>query len=109
MSDAHAARVLPGFQADSKKIIFSALKDQADVLFCVNAKDIIDDRQLSNQSIDFRQYVWNMLRNIEKNIGIRPHLVINAIDVGHMFDIVLDFEKEFQRKNYKVRERYKIN
>lgn len=109
MSDTHATRVLPGFHADSKKIIFSALKDQADVLFCVSAKDIIDDRQLSNQAIDFRQYVRNMLRNIEKNIGIRPHLVINAIDVGHMFDVVLEFEKEFQRKNYKVRERYKIS
>jgi uncharacterized protein (UPF0371 family) len=25
-----------------------------------------------------------------------------------MFDIILAFEKEFQRKQYKVRERYKI-
>ena len=109
MTDAHASRVLPGFPADAKKTIFSSLQDQAEILFCVHANDIINDRQLSNQDIDFKQYVWNMLRSIEKNVGIRPHLVINSIDVGHMFDVVLAFEKEFQRKNYRVWERYKIN
>ena len=109
MSDTHAARVLPGFNVESKKLIFSSLKDQADILFCVCARDIIDNRQLGNQGIDFKTSVWNLLRNIEQNIGIRPHVVINAIDVEYMFDIVLEFEKEFQRKNYKVRERYKIN
>ncbi|MFA7717424.1 MAG: DUF1846 domain-containing protein [Candidatus Absconditabacterales bacterium] len=109
MSDTHAARVLPGFNSESKKLIFSLLKDQADILFCVSARDIIDNRQLGNQGIDFKTSVWNMLRNIEQNIGIRPHVVINAIDVENMFDIVLEFEKEFQRKNYKVREKYKIN
>jgi hypothetical protein len=35
--------------------------------------------------------------------------VINNIDVENMFDLILEFEKEFQRKNYKVWERYKIN
>ena len=109
MSDTHAARVLPGFNFESKKLIFSSLKDQAEVLFCVTAKDIIENRQLSNQDVDFKTHVWNMLRTIEQNIWLRPHVVINAIDVEDMFDVVLDFEKEFQRKNYRVRERYKIN
>ncbi|MCX6822737.1 MAG: DUF1846 family protein [candidate division SR1 bacterium] len=109
MSDMHAARVLPGFNAESKRLIFTSLKDQAEVLFCVRAKDIIENRQLSNQETDFKTYVRHMMRNIETNIGIRPHLVINAIDVEYMFDVVLEFEKEFQRKNYRVRERYKIN
>jgi uncharacterized protein (UPF0371 family) len=109
MSDTHAARVLPGFNVESKKIIFSSLKDQVDILFCVRAQDIIENRQLGNQDVDFKTSVRNMLRNIEQNLGIRPHLVINAIDVENMFDIVLEFEKEFQRKNYRVWERYKIN
>ena len=68
MSDTHAARVLPGFNFESKKLIFSSLKDQAEVLFCVTAKDIIENRQLSNQDVDFKTHVWNMLRTIEQNI-----------------------------------------
>lgn len=108
MYDAHAARVLPGFDPESKKQIFSSLKDQAEVLFCVNANDILSNRQLSNKDIDYKEYVYQMIRIIEKNIWIKPHIVINNIDVTNMFDVILAFEKDFQRKQYRVRERYKI-
>jgi len=84
------------------------LKSQAEILFCVNANDILSNRQLSNQNIDYKDYVYQLIRNIEKNIGLKPHIVINNIDVGNMFDMILEFEKDFQRKQYRVRERYKI-
>lgn len=109
MNDTHAARVLPWFDAESKKNIFASLKSQAEVLFCVNANDILSNRQLSNQNIDYKEYVYQLIRNIERNIWIKPHIVINNIDVTNMFDVILAFEKEFQRKQYRVRERYKIN
>jgi len=109
MYDTHAARVLPGFDPESKKDIFASLKGQAEVLFCVNANDIISNRQLSNQNIDYKDYVYQMIRIIEKNIWLKPHIVINNIDVGNMLDVILAFEKDFQRKQYRVRERYKIN
>ena len=68
MYDAHASRVLPGFDPESKKNIFASLKSQAEILFCVNANDILSNRQLSNQNIDYKEYVYQMIRNIEKNI-----------------------------------------
>lgn len=108
MYDAHAARVLPWFDPESKKQIFASLKDQAEVLFCVNANDILSNRQLSNKDIDYKDYVYQMIRLIEKNTGIKPHIVINNIDIIDRFDIILEFEKDFQRKQYRVRERYKI-
>lgn len=108
MNDTHAARVLPGFDPESKKNIFTSLKGQAEILFCVNANDILSNRQLSNQNIDYKEYVYQLIRNIEKNIWIKPHIVINNIDVGNMFDVIVEFEKDFQRKQYRVRERYKI-
>lgn len=108
MNDTHAARVLPWFDQESKKKIFESLKSQAEILFCVNANDILSNRQLSNQNIDYKDYVYQLIRNIEKNIGLKPHIVINNIDVGNMFDMILEFEKDFQRKQYRVRERYKI-
>ena len=107
--DTHATRVLPGFIPDSKKRIFSALKDKIEILFCVNADDIVSDRQLSNENISYHDYVQTLIKRIEIEIGVKPHLVINNIDIQNNFDLILDFEKEFQRKNYKVRERYKIS
>ncbi|HBB04948.1 TPA: hypothetical protein DCZ39_09010 [Patescibacteria group bacterium] len=49
-------------------MIFSSLKDQAEILFCVNATDILNNRQLSNQNIDYKDYVYQMIRIIEKSI-----------------------------------------
>jgi len=68
MNDTHAARVLPGFDPESKRKIFESLKSQAEILFCVNANDILSNRQLSNQNIDYKDYVYQLIRNIEKNI-----------------------------------------
>jgi uncharacterized protein (UPF0371 family) len=44
--DTHAARVLPGFYPDSKRRIFKSLAKNADVIFCVNAKDLAKNRSL---------------------------------------------------------------
>jgi uncharacterized protein (UPF0371 family) len=100
---------LPGFIPESKKRIFLALKDKIEILFCVNADDIISNRQLSNEDIQYHEYVQTLIKRIEIEIGVKPHIVINNIDIQHSFDLIMDFEKDFQRKNYKVRERYKIS
>jgi uncharacterized protein (UPF0371 family) len=63
--DTHAARVLPGFIPESKKHIFAALKDQIEILFCVNANDILNDRQLTNQDINYKSHVQNLIKRIE--------------------------------------------
>lgn len=106
--DTHAARVLPGFHADSKKRIFTALKDRIEILFCVNANDIVSDRQLTNEDISYANQVRSLIKRIEVETGVRPQVVVNNIDIQNNFDLILAFEKDFQRKGYKVWERYKI-
>ena len=38
--DLHASRVLPGFEPDSKLRVLSEMKDQAEIVFAINAEDI---------------------------------------------------------------------
>ena len=38
--DYHAKRVLPGFELNSKIRLLEELKDQCEIIFCINAKDI---------------------------------------------------------------------
>ncbi|HCY21216.1 TPA: hypothetical protein DIC40_05195 [Patescibacteria group bacterium] len=66
--DTHAARVLPGFIPESKKHIFAALKDEIEILFCVNASDILADRQLTNQDITYKTQVQTLIKRIEIEI-----------------------------------------
>ena len=107
--DAHAARVLPGFNPESKKLIFDELIDQAEILFCVNSQDIEENRQLSNQDIDYITYVHDMIHDIEKTLGIKPHVVMNMMDPYSTPDEIMDFQRDLQRKGYRVWERYSID
>ena len=38
--DSHAARILPGFKNDVKISMFKELKDDLEIIFCINAGDI---------------------------------------------------------------------
>ena len=38
--DSHAARVLPGFKNDAKINMFKELKDDLEIIFCINDDDI---------------------------------------------------------------------
>ena len=38
--DSHASRVLPGFKSDAKITMLTELKDDLEIIFCINAGDI---------------------------------------------------------------------
>lgn len=109
LRDPHASRVLPWFLIDSKQTIFYDLRDKIEVLYCVNAEDIISNRKFSDEDLDFSEYVSRNLTVIERSLWTKPIIVINKIDVTEMFDLVLSFERKFQKKQYRVFERYKIS
>lgn len=107
--DAHAARVLPGFDPECKKYIFQELIDQAEVLFCVNSLDIERNRQLSNTGVDYVTSVYRMIDEIEQALGIKPHVVMNMMDPYALSDELIHFQRDLQRKGYRVWERYSID
>jgi uncharacterized protein (UPF0371 family) len=86
MHDPHAARVLPGFLPDSKKRIFSTFKDKAEVIFCLNAIDLKNNRQLSSEDIDYSDYCFSMIKEIEENIGIKPKISINRVSEKNILE-----------------------
>jgi len=108
MYDSHASRVLPWFLPESKKTIFSTFKDSAEILFCINAKDIINNRQLTNEDIIYTDYVLNMLKEITKWIKIKPQIVINMINKNEQSTKVENFYNRLKELKYKVNRRYFI-
>ncbi len=106
MYDAHASRVLPWFAPDSKLKIFSSFKGKADVLFCVNAKDVVSNRQLSNEKIAYTDYTKNMLNHIIEGIEIKPQVVITMLEYWNVPPKVELFIQELDKLGYKVWKRY---
>lgn len=107
--DPHAARVLPWFDPASKKEIFSSFAEVAEVLFCINAEDIVANRQLSSEDINYVDYVMDMIVAIEKETTMRPHIVLNMLDPYSTPDEVVEFQRMLQRQQYRVWERYAID
>ncbi|MDD3144794.1 MAG: DUF1846 family protein [Candidatus Gracilibacteria bacterium] len=105
--DPHASRVLPGFFADSKKQIFSSFKDKAEIIFCINARDLKNNRQLSSEDIDYVDYCLNMISDIEKEVGIKPKISINRVSDENK-DISLNFKNKLLENGYISALRYEI-
>ena len=77
--DAHASRVLPGFDPEVKVSILKNLGIYFDIFFCINAIDIERNRQLKNTSQDYITASFEIAKSIEKTFNIRPKIVINNI------------------------------
>jgi len=108
VKNVEASELIPGFPVDANKMIFQEIKDKIEILFCINADDIIKDSDFAMQDVSFAEYLETRLMVIERTFGVKPVLVINNIDIANMFDLVLNFERRFQKKQYRVFERYKI-
>ncbi|HSK69253.1 MAG TPA: DUF1846 domain-containing protein [Candidatus Limnocylindria bacterium] len=59
--DHHAARVLPGFQPDSKIKMLSHLSDEAEILIAINANDIEKNKVRGDLGITYDQDVLRLI------------------------------------------------
>src|SRR5574344_262101 len=65
--DTHASRVLPGFKSDSKISMFQELKDDLEIIFCINAGDIEKNKTRAEYGIT---YDMEIVRLINKSLSL---------------------------------------
>jgi uncharacterized protein (UPF0371 family) len=105
--DAHAARVLPGFYPDSKRRIFKSLAKNADVIFCVNAKDLDKNRSLWSDGQTYIDTCLEMIKDINKKLWIMPKISINRVKDKNLQQ-VQSFQELLKEKELKSYLRYEI-
>lgn len=101
-------RMVSWFSNDMFKKIFATFKYDMDVFFCVRAQDILDEDRLRWEGKEFKDFLLIYLRKIENQYWVKPHVVINGIDIENMYDLVFSFETYFQKQWYRVWEKYKV-
>lgn len=106
--DPHAARVLPGFFPDSKKRIFSSLSSNADVIFCVNAQDILKNRSLSSDHTLYTQECMEMIKKIILEIWVTPKVAINRVTDENLSEVE-KFQETLRTNNIESYLRYEIS
>ena len=71
IDDTHAKRVFPGFIPDIKIKLIENLKDEAEVILCINANDIEKNKIRSDRVISYEAEVIRLIEYLRsKNITI---------------------------------------
>ena len=73
--DSHAARILPGFKNDVKISMFKELKDDLEVIFCINAGDIEKNKTRGEYGITYDLEVIKLINN-SKKMGFSVNSVV---------------------------------
>jgi len=73
--DSHAARILPGFKNDVKISMFQELKDDLEIIFCINAGDIEKNKTRGEYDISYNQELIKLIKN-SKKLGFTVNSVV---------------------------------
>jgi len=73
--DYHASRVLPGFEPDAKINMFKELKNDLEIIFCINANDIERNKTRAEFGITYDVEVMRLIDNLV-NLGFLINSVV---------------------------------
>ena len=64
--DTHAERVLPGFDLNVKIKMFQELKDDLEIILCINANSISQNKRREEYNISYSSEVLRLIDNLRK-------------------------------------------
>ena len=104
--DYHAARVLPGFEPDSKLRMLMQLADQAEIVIVINAADIEKNKVRGDLGITYDEDVQRLMKEFE-NKGLYVGSVVLTHYAGQTGAAA--FKSKLEKKNVKVYLHYAID
>ncbi len=97
--DSHAARVLPGFENDAKINMFKELKDDLEIIYCINAGDIEKNKTRAEYGITYDTEILKLI-NKSKRMGFSVNCVVITLYKNQ--EIVDKFIKKLNRNGIKT-------
>ena len=109
--DNHAVRVLPWYISNSKTKIFKNLIEYSNIniIFCINTKDVVWDRQFNQKYISFEKHVFLELELIKKELNITPSICITMLDQNFIPPHIRELEEKLQSQWYTTYHKYQIS
>lgn len=97
--DHHAKRVLPGFKLDAKIRLLMELKNESEVVFCINAGDIEKNKIRADYGITYDEDLLRLIDNL-RNLGITINSVVITLYKGQ--PSANAFKAKLERRNIKT-------
>ncbi len=98
-SDTHAARVLPGFESDTKIKMLLELKKDIEMIFCINASDIEKNKTRAEYGVTYDTEILNLI-NSSRELGFSVNSVV--ITLYNNQASVDKFIKKLENQNIKT-------
>ena len=97
--DSHAARILPGFKNDVKISMFKELKDDLEIIYCINANDIERNKIRGEYGITYDNEVMKLISK-SKKMGFSVNSVVITLYKNQVS--VDEFIKKLNRHGIKT-------
>lgn len=107
LSDAHAARVLPGFSEDSKVQVLKPFFTNADVVCCANSDDLLANTPVPGEEGDRFEETLQLLTKTEEAIGQKPSVVLTLVNKEKP-ETIAPFHALLEEQGYTVYLHYRI-
>ena len=78
--DNHAARVLPGFTPDNKIAMLERLRDELEILVCLNAKDLVRHKVRADLGITYEDDVLRLIDVFRERGFLVEHVVVTQLE-----------------------------
>ncbi|HPD02895.1 MAG TPA: DUF1846 domain-containing protein [Eubacteriales bacterium] len=97
--DLHAARVLPGFDANAKIKLLQKLKDTAELILCISAGDIARNKIRADYGITYGSEILRLIDNISALGILINSVVITQFEEQHA---AITFKNKLEQLKVKV-------
>lgn len=81
--DLHASRVLPGFTPDNKIAMLEQLKDDLEIMICVNSKDLLRNKIRADLGITYEDDVLRLVDVFRERGFLVENVVITQLEDGN--------------------------
>lgn len=81
--DMHASRVLPGFTPDNKIAMLERIKDDVEILVCINAKDVARQKVRADLGITYEDDLLRLVDVFRERGFLVDHVVITQLEEGN--------------------------
>ncbi|MEV4901140.1 DUF1846 domain-containing protein [Citricoccus sp. NPDC055426] len=93
--DHHASRVMPGFTPDNKIAMLERIKDELEILICLNAKDLERQKVRADLGIPYEEDVLRLVDVFRERGFLVQHVVLTQLEDSNQ--VALAFAERLER------------
>lgn len=98
--DMHASRVLPGFTPDNKIAMLEQIRDEVEILVCINAKDLERNKMRADLGISYEDDVLRLVDVFRDRGFLVEHVVLTQMEDDNRLAVA--FKDRLERLGLKV-------